>query len=232
MASKIDNLKWKLWQKKRDVLADYGLIVGLIKPYDDSLIEKLRDVNYGGIPASIMLLSDRGVSHQCYDRALLISHAFKNDDFRMVDADIDGITLNPKYIDYFGKTTPHYGNHCFIERTDENGVTWVYDTTKMLVYEKILYYLIENPKITSINDKETVMSYCEFVDVENSSLEHDKYAAPLLLPMLEQQVAGQRSYADVLEREIALYKKRINYDSLCAELPSYKQYKKTTTNNN
>ena len=231
MATKIENLKWILYKKKRDILADFGFSFGAIRPYDDELIEKLRDVYYGGIPASICLLDENGVRRKCYDRALLIAHAFKDDDFRMVDADIDGITLNPKNIDYY-VDEPHYGNHCFIERTDEKGTVWVYDTTMMLMYEKSLYYAMERPKITRINEKDAVLNYCEFVDVENANLENDKYAAPLILPLIEKHIVDQKVYKDELAREIELYKKKIDYDALCAELPSFKakQYEKKTTN--
>ena len=231
MASKLEHLKWELFKKKRDALCNFGLLFGLIKPYDDQLIEKLRDVYYGGIPASICLLSERGVCHHCYDRALLLCHAFKDDNFRMVDADIDGITLNPEYVDYY-RGVPHYGNHCFIEKKDEKGMVWVYDTTAMLIYEKSLFYAIQRPKITKVNEKEAVLNYCEFIDVENANIENDKYAVPLLLPLIEKQLEGQKIYKEEVEREIKLYKEKINYDSLCSELPSFKekQYAKKTTN--
>ena len=230
MATKLDHFKWKLYKKKRSVLCDFGILFGLIKPYDEQLIEKLRDVYYGGIPASVCLLSERGVSHHCYDRALLLAHAFKDEKFRMVDADVDGIVLNPKNIDYY-ENVLHYGNHCFIEKEDEKGMVWVYDTTNMLIYEKNLYYAIQRPKITMINEKEAVLNYCEFVDVENANLENDKYAATLLLPLIEKQIEGQKIYKEELVREIQLYKEKINYESLCSELPSFKerQYSKKTT---
>ena len=55
MITNIQNLRWKYYQLKRKKLILYGLKKGLITPYNDSLIEKLRTIYYGGIPASIIL---------------------------------------------------------------------------------------------------------------------------------------------------------------------------------
>ena len=50
--------QWKLHNIKERKLLINGLKTGKITPYDDELIEKLRTIYYGGIPASILLLSD------------------------------------------------------------------------------------------------------------------------------------------------------------------------------
>ena len=76
MATKLQKMKWDLHQKKYRFLLLYGLSHGLILPYDDELINKLRNVYYGGIPASIILLSNGMSNGHCYDRALLMSRAF------------------------------------------------------------------------------------------------------------------------------------------------------------
>lgn len=224
MASIFDNLKYEAWKRKRDILFKYGFYTGKIRPYDDELIGKLRNIYYGGIPASIILLTQKLVAHKCYERVLLMTHVFKDEEFRMVYADVDSLRLVPEYIDddYEG-----YANHCFVERTDSDGVTWVYDTSKMLMYEKGLYYAIESPKITKINDKETVVNYCEFIDVENSNLENDRYVSTLLLPTYEKYAAEQIVYSDVLAREIQLYKEKIDYDTLYSQLPSVRAREKS-----
>ena len=76
MATKLDKLKFDLHQKKYKMLLIYGLSKGLIFPYDDELIERLRNVYYGGVPASIILLSNGLSNGYCYDRALLMARAF------------------------------------------------------------------------------------------------------------------------------------------------------------
>ena len=80
MTTKLQKLKWNIHQKKYKMLMIYGLQHGLIFPYDEELIQKLRNVYYGGIPASIILLSNAMSNGHCYDRALLMSRAFLNDE--------------------------------------------------------------------------------------------------------------------------------------------------------
>ena len=86
MATKIQKLKWYLHQKRYKMLLIYGLQHGLIFPYDDELIGKLRNVYYGGIPASIILLSNGMSNGHCYDRALFMSRAFldEEDDVKLL----------------------------------------------------------------------------------------------------------------------------------------------------
>lgn len=49
MISKLQELKWQLHCFKDKNLLIWGLKNGLIFPYDDKLIEKLRNIYYGGI---------------------------------------------------------------------------------------------------------------------------------------------------------------------------------------
>ena len=58
MATQIEMMKWNLHQKKHKKLMLWGLKMGYIAPYDDELIKKLRDICSGGVPASIILLSN------------------------------------------------------------------------------------------------------------------------------------------------------------------------------
>ena len=48
MATKLQELRWKLHCYKHKKLLIYGLYTGLVIPYNDELIEKLRKVYYGG----------------------------------------------------------------------------------------------------------------------------------------------------------------------------------------
>lgn len=215
MATVLDKMKWNLYQAKRSLLFAYGIKHGLIHPYEKELIENLRNVYYGGVPASIMLLCDELCAGRCYDRGLLVTFGFGDDDFQLVDADIDGITLNPKYVD---SGFEHYGNHCFAERTDKNGTTWVYDTTVGMVYEKNLYYMIERPQITKINSEEDTLAFCDYKDIKNADIERDKYVLPLILPTIESIAESSKDYyAKNLREEITRFKKEIDYDGICEE---------------
>lgn len=57
MSLKLQNLRWKLNQYKNTRLLLLGLKTNLIDIYNDELIDKLRNIYYSGVPASIILLS-------------------------------------------------------------------------------------------------------------------------------------------------------------------------------
>lgn len=226
MATVLENAKWKYYKLKRQMLFDYGIQNGLIYPYDSKFIESLRDIYFGGVPASILLLSRGYTSGRCYDCALLACFGMGDDDFRMVDANIDGLALNPVYIDEYnkilekcGEVIGNYKNHCFVERTKQDGTVWVYDTTLGIVCDKDLYYQIENPVITKINDKQSVLDYFEYQDIKNADIEKDKEILPIVLPNIEAMVVTDNGvYKNILKYELELFKKKIGYDSIVLEL--------------
>jgi len=222
MVTKLDKIKWELWKKKNELLIRYGASRVLVRKYEDELIENLRHVYYGGIPASIILLCPTLCEGRCYDRALLMTLGFGDDAFKLVDADVDMIALDPRYID---AANEHYANHCFAERTMKDGMTWVYDTTLGFICEKNLYYIIQHPRITKINEKAETIAFCEYRDIKNADIERDKYALPITLPNLEAIVASEERglYVERLRYELELFKEQIGYDDICRELEEDKK---------
>ena len=222
MATKIQKMKWDLHSYKYNLLLTWGLINGLITPYDDNLIEKLRKVYYGGIPASVILLSNAMTNGRCYDRALLMSEALltEDDDIQLLYADIDSLKLNPKYI----RKSPLYADHCIVERITEDGKHLIYDTSVGFVFDKKLYWLMEHPKVRKINNKESIIDFInEEEDIHPEDVERDKYIAPLLLPMIEKTFGRPTEMysalgIELLQREIEHYKKAINYDGVVEEV--------------
>ena len=142
--------RWQEYERRYEILLKYGFTNGLIKFYDNELIRSLSEIYCGGLSASVILLH-KGLSNgHCSDRSRLITLGFSGD-FKVVVADIDGILLRPEYIEDFknGKVDEDYGEHYFVERI-ENEKTWVYDTSVGLVFEKELYYKMQNPKIKKV----------------------------------------------------------------------------------
>ena len=222
MNTRLQKLKWDLHSYKKKRLLIYGLKNGLIKPYDDQLIEKLRKVYYGGIPASVILLSDGMTNGHCYDRALLMSRAFldSEDDVQLLYADIDSLKLNPKFI----SDSPLYADHCIVERITKDGKHLIYDTSAGFVYDKKMYWLMEHPKVRKVNNKESIIKFInEDEDFHPENVERDKYIAPLVLPMIEKTFGrANEMYSllgiELLQREIEHYKKTINYDGVVEEI--------------
>lgn len=222
MVTRIQKMKWNLHSYKQKVLLIWGLKNGLITPYDDQLIEKLRKVYYGGIPASVILLSDGMTNGHCYDRALLMSRAFLDDedDVRLLYADIDSLKLNPKFI----SDSPLYADHCIVERITKDGKHLIYDTSAGFVYDKKLYWLMEHPKVRKINNKESIIKFInEDEEIHPEDVERDKYIAPLVLTMIEKTFGRPNEMysflgIELLQREIEHYKQTINYDGVVEEI--------------
>lgn len=223
MSKRTQKIKWKLHNYKYDKLLIWGLKNGYISPYDDGLIEKLRSVYYGGIPASIILLANGITNGFCYDRALLLSRAFldSEDDVQLVYATVDSLRLNPKYAN---RDDSDYADHCIVERTTKNGQHIIYDTSVGFAFDKRLYWLMEHPKVRKTNKKDAIIEFVkadEYYDPED--IERDKYAAPLIIPNIE-RVYGRpdEMYThpgiELLQREIELYKQAIDYDSIDKEI--------------
>ena len=125
--------------------------------YRIELIYKLRDIYYSFLPASIILLSNALSNGRCYDSALLMSQAFLDDegDVKLVYASIESLRLNPKYI----SDNELDSDHCFVEYTDINGKSYIYDASEGLVYDKNLYWKIEKPIVRKVNDKNSIINY-------------------------------------------------------------------------
>lgn len=221
MSTKMQELLWKAHCYKRKKLLIYGLKTGLIRPYDDELIEKLRNVYYGGLPASIILLSNCMSNGHCYDRALLMSRAFldSEDDVKLLYATIDSLKLNPQYI----TESPLYADHCICERITKDGKHLIYDTSDGFIFDKRLYWLMENPKVRKINNKESIKKFIdEDEDKDFGYMENGKYAAHLIFPMLEMSFGRPTEMysfegIELLQREIDHYKKLINYNDVVNE---------------
>lgn len=217
-----DKKRAKLFHKRYDLLFKFGASHGLIGTYPTQLIERFRNYYYGGIPASILLMLPRLCIGYCYDRALLVTLALEDLEYRVVDADIDSIRYNDAVmaeVEYYKsigeEISLHYPNHSFVEV--KYGNRWfVIDTTKGLVFDRKLYYLMERPVITKINSKEETMDFIDYKDLKGANLDKDKYASLFLLPMFE-GYAETSFYDDELREEIQLYKELISFDKLQEE---------------
>ena len=208
---------WERYKKRRDLIFKFGLKAGLIHAYDVETIDNLRHKYYGGIPLSIMILSHGMCIRKCYDRATMLTYGFNDDEeYRQVDADIDGIKYHPGTIAHESGNDPHYSNHSFIERKRKDGSWWVYDTTDGLVYYRPLYYLMERPKITKINDKERVEFFRKELYTVRDDISRDIQTVPLILPQIELLVENSiEMYKDAIDEEFKTFKEEIGYDELC-----------------
>ena len=215
-------IKWMLHNFKKDIIFSYGFNKNMINFYDEELIKKLRTIYSGVLPASILLLSNFMSNGKCYESALLLSKSFldSEDDVKLIYASIDSIKLNP--INQFD-SNPLYSDHCFVERITKDGKDLIYDTSKGLIYDKKLYWLMENPKVRKITSKEEIINYINRNKDTLDNVKSDKRNSLLLIPLIEDTYEYPNEiYAHLdgglLQREVNIFKKSINYDELQKEV--------------
>lgn len=87
-----------------------------------------------------------------------------------------------------------------------------------LVYYRPLYYLLEKPEITKINDKPTVEFFREELYTVHNTIDRDRQAVPLILPLVEQLVEHSiEIYGEQIAKEFEIFKEEIGYEELCRE---------------
>ncbi len=198
--------RYQEFLERRATLIKFGIKNGFIKPYDNTLIENLRQFSYGGVPVSIFILSDELCNGNCYDSAALITLGFGEDDFCLVRADINSLKLNTQNAD------KEKHNHCFAERTTSDGKTFVYDTSLGAVFEKSLYYQIEEPVVTKVSTKQETQEFLRQEFLNDQNFVAKKLVTPIMLPSIEKIAKRAKGvYKQQLFEEIQLFKKQIDY---------------------
>lgn len=214
--------RWQQFHKRRDELLIKGLESGSITPYSEEDIAHFRQKTYGGLPISIIILSDGLCNGFCYDRALLLAKALLDmDDIRLLYADTNTFRLNPLYAN-----NPTYWRHCILERTRKDGRKLIYDTAYGLIFEKEIYWEIERPQISHVRTKQEI---AEFLEEENrihpENAEENKWLNLMTIGLLEKTFdSPDEIYAskgvELLQREISLYKESIHYDDFSRQVES------------
>lgn len=196
-------LRWKLYCLKLELLYYIGVRCGWINCYEIPLIERLRGINYGGLPASVILLVRRMCDGNCYDRATLISLGM--DKFEIVWGTTQDLSLR------YGE---EQADHCWVERDG-----WIYDTSWGLRFRKWIYYLMEAPKVRRRKDEvwcRQQVIYQELME-QAGNFHGDRFVLPILVPQMELMIENTvpRGWA---RYELELFKQTCNYDQIVAEM--------------
>lgn len=207
MANFFVNLRWKLYKFYSKWLLLWGLDKGYIQPYNEELIKRLRGIYYGGIPASVLLLCLGITNGNCYDRALLLSRVFLEDDgdVRLVYAAVADLKFNPIY----ANNKDSDADHCFVERITNNGKRYIYDTSLGFIYKKWIYWLINFPKIRKINDRQSIIDFiAEDEEIHPDEPCSDKLIRKFILSNIEATYERGEMYAmlGILQREVELFR--------------------------
>ncbi len=212
------NIEWNLYKFKANQLLVWGLKNQCVTLYDDALIKKLRDIYYGEIPASILLLSNAMSNGHCYDMALLMARAFLEDDgdVNLIYASVDNIRLNPKFSN---SCDPSYSDHCIVERVTKDGKHLIYDTSSGFVYDKELYWKMEHPIVRQVRNKDSIVEYVKSTEECHSekAKEYKSILSLLILTSIENSYHSElyaRPGIMLLQREVEYFKKKI----MCEEI--------------
>lgn len=136
-------------------------------PYEEELIEVLRNEFYYGIPLSIFMLCNKLCFHQCHYLSIQLTR--KMSDFKIVNANINKLDKEEE------------GNHSWVEKDD-----WVYDVTDGFKWKKEVYYQLYQPEIVSIYDDITCLNW-ELYNQEIKSVKTNRnnFDSELMLEMIE-----------------------------------------------
>ena len=142
------------------------------------------------------------------------------EDVQLIYATVNSLKLNPEFI----SDDPLYADHCVVERTTKDGRHLIYDTSSGFIYDKRLYWLMENPKVRKVNSKESIKKFIENdEDYYPEDIDSGKYAATLILPIIEKRVGKSNEFysfdgIELLQREIEYYKQSINYNDVLEKM--------------
>ena len=150
------NDQWELYKINFKSSMATGKLLDKIKLIDKEYITNLRDIYYNSIPAVVLLLGKDYVQENCHTRAQLLAYAFRDDNYEIITANIDGLKYNPVYIKGYlsGKLKSNYKEHSYVRRLEKDGKYWIYDTSLGLKIEEDLYNSMQHPEILSVSRKE------------------------------------------------------------------------------
>lgn len=189
--------------EKRKLMLEFGIRQGFVKPYDQNLITNLRNVFYGGVPLSVLMLCNDFCKGNCHNSACLISCGFGDDDFQIVKASINSFCLNPK------NKQKEKSTHSFAERKTSDGKTWVYDTSLGLVIEKSFYYQIENPVVVSTKTKQETLQFVQKIFENDQNFEAKEWLEPFMVHFAEKMAKNTKTaYKAQLSEEMKIFKNK------------------------
>ena len=215
MSNTLDNLnnRQKAKLDKINEKTVWGIMNKKVFPYPDELFDALRPYSVAGFPASIMVHIQELCNGYCYDRAELMSLAFK--DCEIIHATIESLRIiaGEKYATHAFVRTPEFGGNKM----------WIVDTSAGLIYDEDFYFEIQKPKIKHIIKKDEIMQFRTIKDILAADFENDKYALPMIMPFVENIIkysnwAATNAYKEQVVVELENFKKAINYDAILKEI--------------
>lgn len=182
-----------------------------ISEFDLELISKLKKVVYGGIPGNIYLYAFPTDFEHIGNKLEILSWAFRENDFKLVH----GNTNSTKEIMFHEYNSKHLDYNSWIE-VKIGLKEFVIDTFSMLMFEKDIYYQLENPQVLKVVPSEKINNHPARCD-DDFSEEYASYDSLLLLMDGLEHLINNSPYKDYLTKELDKLKSKIDYDKMMQE---------------
>lgn len=226
----IDKDQWELYNINYRSLMAQGETLEKIKLYDESIYENIKYLYYNYIPAIVLLLENSFVIGECYKRSKLLAYALNNENSEIIKAKIDGLKYNPKYAEKY--ENDDYAIHYYVRTTEEDGKTWVYDTSMGLKIDESLYNMMQHPEILSIEKGPFKTDSLGLNIYKNSKLKTKAYYIKDSIDKLKFDYIFKFNYTPVKEeyRNVIIEELRKIENMLDISEENSKVYAKTTKN--
>lgn len=144
-----------------------------ILPYEKELVQRLRNIEFQGIPLAISVLSKDVFRGECYVISVNLTKGM--DHFKLIHGDVNFLERNDEY-----------PNHSWVEKDG-----YVYDPTDGFKWDKDLYYSLFHPIVREVYDEKSVKDYPYYQDVLRNH--------HIQIPLMNQAFIIQ--YLELLEME-------------------------------
>ena len=199
------NEQWELYKINFKSYMSSGKLLEKIKPFDEEIITNLRDLYYNSMPAVVLLLGKDFAQENCHTRAKLLAYAFKDDNYEVITANVDGLKYNPEYVTGYlsGKLKSNYKEHSYVRRLEKDGKYWIYDTSLGLKIEEDLYNAMQNPEILSVSRKEIDLRLLGLKHYNKNKIIERSYFIKDTIDAVKETVEPVREeYRDILNSEL------------------------------
>lgn len=200
----IKNLKK---DNKRLEIFNKAYKMGLIQPFDQEVLTKLRRLYYSCIPGILYLFGEPTDFETISNKARLLTYVFENEEYDLVHADIDSIK-NIKFFEYNHK---HLDYNSYLEVKKGNKV-WIYDTFSMLKFDKGIYDELEHPSIRKRVPKMYIVSHPGREEDDFYSFK-DEFLLAGIIRKYELELK-KNPFKNMLKQELSRFKQEVKYDEI------------------
>lgn len=192
---------------EKKLLFDKACEKGLIQEFDQATITNLRKLYFSCLSGLLYVYGHDTTFSTLGNKLLLLSHALENEDFELVH----GETNSTREIMFFQYNQEHLDHNSWIE-VKKGNKTWVYDPFSLLMFNKDVYYELENPKVGQRIPKKDIISHPSRKEDDFFQIS-DTWLLPEYLQRLEKK-SETSPYKDLLQTEITRLKAVSNYDNI------------------